>query len=382
MSIKILIDENIPLGEEFFSHLGEVRRMPGRTMRSEDMQGIDVLIVRSVTQVNEALLAGSSVKSVGTCTIGTDHLDIDYLNTKGIHWSSAPGCNANSVVEYVYAALCLLNCNWLQKKVGIIGCGNVGGLLYRRLKAQGVDVLCYDPHLSLTQNPDLTSLENVLSCDIVSMHTPLVKHGPYPSFHLIAERELRQLKQNAVLINCGRGAVIDNDALLHVLRERTDLQVVLDVWESEPQISLDLLDKVEIATPHIAGYSYDGRLNGTSMIFSALCEHLQIKPQVTLAELVPPLVDNQLTIERWQLKNDDSFALAQLLIQKAYDLAADDARLRDLARLARTTGISFGEGFDLQRKYYPMRREFHNYTLDLPIVKSSDEEWLASLGFN
>ena len=181
----IVADENIPLVKEFFGQLGEVRCLPGRQISAIDIQDADALIVRSVTTVDENLLAGSRVRFVGTCTIGVDHLDQDFLAAQGISWSSAPGCNANSVVEYVYSALCHLNINWLELKIGIIGCGNVGGLLYQRLKAQGVKVCCYDPNLTLEQNPDLVDLDTVLACDLVSMHTPLVITGPYPSFHLL-----------------------------------------------------------------------------------------------------------------------------------------------------------------------------------------------------
>ncbi len=242
--MKLVADENIPLVNEFFGHLGEIKRLPGRTLTAADVRDADALIVRSVTRVDRQLLEGSQVKFVGTCTIGVDHLDQAYLAERDIAWSSAPGCNANSVVEYVYAALAHLDINWLHGRFGIIGCGNVGGLLYRRLKAQGVDVCCYDPHLSPAQNPDLVSLDEVLACDLISMHTPLVNGGDHPSFHLLGAAQLAQLKPGAVLINAGRGAVIDNQALLSVLRARPDLRLVLDVWEPEPAISLDLLGRL------------------------------------------------------------------------------------------------------------------------------------------
>ncbi len=378
--MKIVADENIPLVEAFFSRLGEVVRLPGRVMTAADVRDADALIVRSVTKVNPTLLDGSNVKFVGTCTIGVDHLDQAYLDSKSIRWASAPGCNANSVVEYVYAALCHLNINWLPVKFGIIGCGNVGGLLYQRLKAQGVDVRCYDPNLTSAQNPDLTSLDDVLACDVISMHTPLVTTGDHPSFHLIGHRELQQLKKGAVLINCGRGAVIDNQALFDVLQSRTDLRVVLDVWEPEPDISLELLDKVLLGSPHIAGYSYDGKLNGTEMIYQSLCQHLNIAPQASLAELVPPLENNQLRIDE-KKSAGDIFEIAKQLIRQVYDIEADDARLRDIARDAIAGRIHFGEGFDGLRKFYPKRREFHNYQVHLESVTQADKQWLQVLGF-
>lgn len=380
--MKIVADENIPLVDEFFSHLGDVTRLPGRTMTANDIHDADVLIVRSVTKVNPALLRGSKVKFVGTCTIGVDHLDQSYLDSHEIRWSSAPGCNANSVVEYVYAALCHLDINWLPVKFGIIGCGNVGGLLYKRLKAQGVDVRCYDPNLTLGQNPDLTTLEEVLACDVISMHTPLVTTGPHPSFHLIGRKELQQLKSGAVLINCGRGPVINNQALLDILNERSDLHVVLDVWESEPDISLELLDKVVLGSPHIAGYSYDGKLNGTEMIYQSLCQHLDIKPLSSLNALVAPLANNQLRIDDNIDQNNNIFNIAKTLIKQVYDIAADDARLRSLAARALVGEVVFGEGFDGLRKHYPKRREFHNYQVHLENISDADKQWLQVLGFH
>lgn len=378
--MKIVADENIPLVEEFFSGLGKVVRLPGRTMTNKDIRDADALIVRSVTKVNQELLTDSKVKFVGTCTIGVDHLDDAYLDSQQIAWSSAPGCNANSVVEYVYAALCHLNINWLPVKFGIIGCGNVGGLLYKRLKSQGVDVRCYDPNLTLEQNPDLTTLEEVLACDVISMHTPLVTTGSFPSFHLISHHELQQLKNGAVLINCGRGAVIDNQALLEALELRPDLRVVLDVWEPEPDISLELLDKVLLGSPHIAGYSYDGKLNGTEMIYQSLCKHLNIASQTSLAQLVPPLKNNQLRVDEQSLTGN-VFEIAKQLIKQVYDIAVDDARLRDVARDALAGRIHFGEGFDGLRKFYPKRREFHNYQVHLESVTEADKQWLQVLGF-
>ena len=379
--MRIVADENIPLVNAFFGHLGEVVCLPGRSMTAADARDADALIVRSVTKVNSALLAGSRVKFVGTCTIGVDHLDQSYLDANAIRWSSAPGCNANSVVEFVYAALCHLDINWLPVKFGVIGCGNVGGLLYKRLKSQGVDVCCYDPNLTLAQNPDLTSLEDVLACDVISMHTPLVTAGPYPSFHLLGHKELRLLKKGAVLINCGRGPVINNQALFEVLTERDDLRVVLDVWEPEPDIALELLDKVLLGSPHIAGYSYDGKLNGTEMIYQALCRHLDQKPKSSLAELVPPLANNQLRVDANIDQPNNIFNIAKALIKQVYDIAADDARLRALAANALSGEAIFGEGFDSLRKHYPVRREFHNYQVHLNDVSDAEKHWLQVLGF-
>ena len=375
--LKVVADENIPLIDAFFGEIGAITRLPGRTMTPDDLEGADVLVVRSVTPVNQALLAKSSIKFVGTCTIGIDHLETEFFDNNAIAWSSAPGCNANSVVEYVYAALAHLNESWLGKRVGIIGAGRVGGTLYQRLKAQNVDVVCYDPNLTLEQNPDLVSLEEVLSCDVISMHTPLVKTGPYPSFHLLGEKELHQLQPNAVLINAGRGPVIDNQALKRVLQRRKDLRVVLDVWEPEPDLDLELLPLVKLATPHIAGYSYDGKLNGTEMVYRACCKALGISPKARLEDLVPPLSDNQLLVDQ----NTSPWELAKSLIHQVYDIGADDRRLREQAARAQAGDLVFGEAFDGLRKNYPRRREFHNYRLDGQALTSEAKDWLKALGF-
>lgn len=375
--LKIIADENIPLINEFFGELGQIHRLPGRNMRPDDLADADVLVVRSVTKVDETLLAQSRIKFVGTCTIGVDHLDQQYFENAGVAWSSAPGCNANSVVEYVYAALVYLNESWLGKRFGIIGAGNVGGLLYQRLKAQGVNVICYDPNLSLEQNPDLSSLEAVLACDIISMHTPLVMDGPFPSFHLIGEPELRQLKPNAVLINAGRGPVIDNQALKRVLLERTDLRVVLDVWEPEPAIDVELLELVKLGSPHIAGYSYDGKLNGTEMIYRACAKRLGIEATKKMSDLVQPLADNKLDAG----SETDPWLLAKKLILQVYNIASDDARIREQAAAAQRGEVVFAEAFDQLRKNYPRRREFHNYYVQLSDNATQAREWLQVLGF-
>ncbi len=374
--MKILADENIPLVNEFFQSIGEVVTRPGRTMKNDDARDASALLVRSVTHVNQALLNSSKVSFVGTCTIGVDHLDQPWLQNNHVEFSSAPGCNANSVVEYVYAALCHLDVNWRDKKFGIIGCGNVGGLLYKRLKLQGVDCYCYDPLRTPEHNTDLTSLEEVLSCDIISMHTPLTNTGEHPSFHLINLPQLQLLNAGAVLLNCGRGPVINNADLLHFLTERDDVRVVLDVWEPEPDISLNLLDKVVLGSPHIAGYSYDGKLKGTEMIYQALCKHLNRPAELSIKDLVPPLANNQLRITEEKI----TWEQVKRLISQVYSIADDDKRLRALATRARNGEDNFAIGFDSLRKYYPTRREFHNYHVVGADTKTA--EWLSVLGFS
>lgn len=373
--MKIVADENIPLVDAFFGRMGEIVRRPGRQLTAADVQDADALLVRSVTRVDASLLNASSVKFVGTCTIGVDHLDQDFMAAQGVNYASAPGCNANSVVEYVYAALCELDVDWRTRRVGIIGCGNVGGLLYRRLRAQGVECRCYDPFLNESQNGNLASLAEVLACDIVSLHTPLTITGPFPSFHLLGRAELQQLKPGAILLNCGRGPVVDNEALLQVLNSRGDLRVVLDVWEPEPGLSRELLDKVALGTPHIAGYSYDGKLKGTEMIYQALCHHFQQPLTQSLSQLVPPLADNVI-----EPGGENDWSIIKHAVKQAYDIAADDRALRNLARSA-VDSTAFAQGFDGLRKHYPVRREFGNYRLKIDSANEHVVSRLAALGF-
>ena len=357
MALNIVVDENIPFAHEFFSSLGVVTRLPGRNLNTQHLQNADILIVRSVTQVNEELLAATPVKFVGTCTIGIDHLDVDYLQTQGIAYHSAPGCNANSVVEYVFSALCQLGVNWNQKMVGIIGCGNVGGRLYQRLRELGVKCRCYDPFLSSKQLSDLSSLEAVLACDIVCLHAPITHTGTHPTHHLLAHKELEQLIQGAVLINAGRGAVIDNSALLDTLKGRNDLKVVLDVWEHEPKINTELMQYVDIATPHIAGYSLDGKMAGTDMVYRSLCEFLSVDCCFSGGKILNAMAINKKSYKTLIETKSLDFCRLQELILTAYNIDSDNVRMRKA--LMGKTGIALAESFDKLRKNYPERREFH-----------------------
>ncbi|MBC7182561.1 MAG: 4-phosphoerythronate dehydrogenase, partial [Marinobacter sp.] len=232
----IVADENIPLLDSFFGDFGEVRRVSGRSMTAGDVRDADILLVRSVTRVNRELLEGSRVRFVGTTTIGTDHVDLDWLEQEGIQFSAAPGCNANSVAEYVLAVLSLYAekrglTDWTRLSVGIVGVGNVGGELARKLEKLGFDVrLCDPPRADLEQDgPPFVSLAEAMTCDVVSLHTPLTREGDHPTFHMIGEPELDSLGADQLLINSGRGEVIDSVALQARLGRGDAPVVALDV---------------------------------------------------------------------------------------------------------------------------------------------------------
>src|SRR6478735_7571557 len=221
---KIVADENIAYAQHFFADIGELILLPGRAISRSDVQDADILLVRSVTPVNRELLEGSTVRFVGSCTIGTDHIDKQWLSENNIHFSYAPGCNAQAVVEYVLAALYTLEVDFSASKVGIVGCGNVGGNLLRHLQSVGIDVVGCDP-LLLNSNLPLVDFETILECDVICLHTPLTKTGAYPTYHLFDESVINALKPGTILLNAGRGAVIDNVALLQRIENSSDLNV-------------------------------------------------------------------------------------------------------------------------------------------------------------
>lgn len=390
-NLRIVADENIPFVNEFFSSLGEVYTYPGRTLSAADVASADVLLVRSVTPVNESLLSGSRVQFVGTCTIGTDHLDIAYLEQRKITYRSAPGCNANSVVEFVMSVLASLKPDWQKASFGVIGCGNVGGHLYRILKTLGLPVEAYDPFLSAESGLNLASLEEVLEADVVCLHTPYTTAGSYPTHHLLDETRLQKLSDGCLLINAGRGAAISNQSLKSVLRDRSDLRVALDVWEPEPALDVELMDQVDCATPHIAGYSFDGKVEGTSMIYHGLCEHLGIEPRVSSNQLLQDDPSNRIEINLNALCPEPSAVgtLINQAIQTAYAVLEDDQRTRAVLGQADSRGSATvrSKKFDELRKTYPKRREFHCAVItQLPQYLSDNEKKslsnsLATLGF-
>ncbi|HAG03208.1 MAG TPA: 4-phosphoerythronate dehydrogenase, partial [Leclercia adecarboxylata] len=273
--MKILVDENMPYARELFSRLGEVKAVPGRPIPVAELDDADALMVRSVTKVNEALLSGKAVKFVGTATAGTDHVDDAWLKQAGIGFSAAPGCNAIAVVEYVFSSLLMLaerdGFSLADRTVGIVGVGNVGSRLQKRLEALGIrTLLCDPPRADRGDEGDFHSLDELVAeCDVLTFHTPLFKDGPYKSLHLADEALISRLKPGTILINACRGPVVDNAALLKRLDAGQALSVVLDVWEPEPDLNVDLLNKVDIGTAHMAGYSLEGNERGTTQVFEA-----------------------------------------------------------------------------------------------------------------
>lgn len=346
--MNIIADENIPFAKELFSTLGHVKLLPGRDLTAKDVRDADILLTRSVTKVNENLLSESNIRFVGTCTIGTDHIDNDYLLARNIGFASAPGCNALGVVQYDMCALAQLGQLDASLRYAVIGCGNVGGRVYRALKNLGFNCIGIDPHLTAEQIPDLKPFEAIYDCDVICMHTPRIQTGPYPTENLIGANELKKLKPGAVLLNAGRGECIDNDALLKYLRNNSDLHVVLDVWAGEPKMNPELHPFVEIGTPHIAGYSFEGRVNGSTMIFEALASYLE-RPQIWIDEELAKLRSRV-----FGPRQDISASSLSELVLGTYDIKRDHEDLKNVLDKLPTS-------FDLLRKQYFKRREFGHY---------------------
>ena len=374
----IVADENIPLIEEFFASFGEIRRLPGRQITRADVHDADVLLVRSVTRVDRELLEGSAVKFVGTCTIGTDHLALDDFEHAGIQWASAPGCNARGVVDYVLGSLLTLadieGADLAQRTYGVIGAGEVGGRLVRVLRDLGWKVQVCDPLRQAAEGADYVSLEQIIEqCDVISLHTPLSKSGDFATWHLLDEARLNRLKPGTWLINASRGPVVDNAALRNVLNARDDLQAVLDVWEGEPQVDVELADLCVLATPHIAGYSLDGKQRGTAQIYQALCAFLGQTPQVQLADLLPA---PWLAKVELSANSDQAWALA-MVCRGVYDPRRDDA---DFRRTLTGPVDQQKQAFDALRKHYPVRREIEGLTVHIEGHNPALTKMAAALG--
>ncbi|WAJ39535.1 4-phosphoerythronate dehydrogenase PdxB [Pseudomonas sp. GOM7] len=367
--MQIVADENIPLLDEFFAGFGDIRRLPGRAITAQDVCDADLLLVRSVTRVDRALLASSRVRFVGTCTIGTDHLDLEYFAQAGIAWSSAPGCNARGVVDYVLSSVLTLaereGVDPASRVYGVVGAGQVGGRLVELLQGLGWQVRVCDPPRQADEGGDFVSLETIIAeCDVISLHTPL----DASTRHLFDTARLAALKPGAWLINASRGAVVDNAALRALLPQRPDLKVVLDVWEGEPQVDVELAALCQLATPHIAGYSLDGKLRGTAQIYQACCRTLGVPEQVRLNDLLPTPWLSEITLNG---SADPTWVLASLC-RAVYDPRRDDA---DFRRSLVGGAEARRAAFDRLRKHYPMRREIDG----LRVRVQGDSGQLAAL---
>lgn len=375
--MKIVADENIPYVREAFGALGEVTTVAGRSITAQTLAEAEVLLVRSITKVNRALLEGTPVRFVATATIGEDHVDKAYLAERGIAFSSAPGCNANSVGEYIVAALLVLaekhRLDLQRLSLGIVGVGNVGKKVHAKAQALGLRCVLNDPPLAAQSgDPKYRPMDEILACDIITLHVPLEKSGDFPTWHLADERFLSAMKPGAILINSSRGPVVDNAALKHALKSHHLRAAVLDVWEGEPNLDPELLRMADLGTPHIAGYSFDGKVNGTRQIYEACCAFLGIAPTWDPSPLLPAP-----DCPEWLVDPVSGKAVAGA-VRAVYDIIVDDAAMRGVLDIPESER---GTYFDKLRKNYPRRREFFNTRVRFSMANSELEDRMAGLGF-
>ena len=396
--MKIVADANIPFVRECFSSAGEVEVLSGRDITSQTVANADALLVRSITAVNEELLLGSAVRFVGTATIGFDHVDLAYLERNHIGFASAPGSNANSAAEYIIAALlevgCRHNIQLEGKSIGVIGVGNVGSRVARKCEALGMNVRRNDPPLqrrvcsvpvrasgkkrltaSLQTDPQYVPIETLYDCDFITIHTPLTREGIDKTFHLADAGFFSSLKPGGVFLNASRGAVMDSEALKAAIRVGRLQAVVLDVWEKEPNIDTGLLEMVDLGTPHIAGYSFDGKVAGMMMIYNSLCAHFHLRPKRQIEDFLPPPDVPRLEIETGEQSDEELLARA---VERVYRIKRDDENLRQIVC---QPADGHGRFFDDLRKHYPVRREFHNTIVSLNGPKESLLRKLLGIGF-
>lgn len=369
----IVADRNMPLLDEFFGPLGEIRRVEGRRMGPDDVAGADLLLVRSVTRVDQHLLARAQPAFVGSATIGTDHVDLGYLRARGIPFASAPGCNAIAVAEYVATVLALHAGRRAiapdRLRLGVVGCGNVGRAVIPRAQAMGLAIGVCDPFVDTwpagTQSFPLDEL--LAWADVLTLHVPLTRDGVHPTRHLLDARRLAAGRWQ-LLINTARGPVVDNRALAELLARDPDRSAVLDVWEDEPAVPPALLERVWLGSPHIAGYSVEGKWRGTAMVYEAACRALGIPPSTTLAAIRAAKGEEPRRLPA-------AGSLAEILTV-CCDLPGDDARLRAIV-----TGdpVATAKAFDALRSGYGERREFSAW--QVPAETKTPRAMLAALGF-
>jgi erythronate-4-phosphate dehydrogenase len=379
----VIADENMPHALDCFSQFGEVRRVAGRKISPETVRDADLLMVRSITKVGRELLEGSRVRFVGTATIGTDHIDQAWLAEAGIGFASAPGCNAESVAQWMAAALAwqagragwrLADCS-----VGVVGAGNCGGRVARVARAMGMNVLLNDPPLARrTGDSAYRPLEALMECDFLALHVPLTRSGDDPTWRLIDAGVLDRLKPGAVIVNACRGFVVDEAALCERLDRGRLGGAILDAWEDEPSINPFMAKRALLGTPHIAGYSYDGKVNGSRMIAEAACEHFNMECAPLHLGMPEPTVAS---IRIDGAGREFESVLTEAILT-AYPIHRDDADLRRRMR----AGDAIGAGFDALRKHYPLRREFRATRVQLrnvPAQWPSDwSERLRQVGFD
>lgn len=372
--MKIVADDKIPFLRGVLEPFADVVYVPGKAISREHLLDADALLTRTRTKCNKSLLENTSVKFIGTATIGFDHIDTTWCEHKGIVWKNAPGCNASSVNQYIASALVNLSrkygFNLKDKTLGVVGVGNVGSRVVNTAERIGMRVYLCDPPRVRDQGAcGFISLDGIIrECDIITFHVPLNKTGLDKTWHMINDELLGRVNPGTIIINSSRGEVADGIALKKAVRDKTIGGLVLDVWENEPDIDLDLLQLCDIATPHIAGYSADGKARGTAMVIDELSRHFDLGISGWEANGIPAPANPEIRINCQGLPEEEILKTALL---QTYDVMEDDLKLR-----------TNPADFEKLRGDYPPRREFKAYTLALDNGSEEIKYTCRKLGFN
>lgn len=373
----------MPYAHECFSLLGDAQSFDAKTLDPHELTDVDALICRSTLTVDSQLLRyAKQLKMVATATAGFNHLDTHYLQNAGISWCSAAGCNAVAVAEYVISALfaelsaCEAPIKELQKRtIGIVGAGNVGSALSQKLDALGIEYKLCDPPLAESGDSRvLVEMPEILTCDVICLHVPLITQGEHPTLNLIGEEQLKQLSEKQIIINACRGGVLDENAFLRGLNQQRMPKLILDAWLNEPRIDQTILSLTALATPHIAGHTLEGKARGTFMTYASLCQLLDKNVRKDLDDLLP-----EIPIKRVSESEIQDLWLIPEMIFSLYDIKLDDRHFRRL--MAQSENAV--DTFRLFRANYAVRREFSAQRLAVPSNMKNNAviERLSKLGF-
>ena len=377
--MKITADSAIPYAERLFSTLGEVEPVDTAALSADSLSDTDCLVIRSVTRVDRDLLDGTKVRCVASASSGIDHVDQDYLHSRGIPLLSATGCNARAVAEYVLSCLFVLAQQYgvelEDKTVGIIGCGQVGGQLRRLLRLLGIETRVYDPFIRDENGHfNFRNLEQVLSSDIISLHVPLTRSGDYPTARMVDREFLDKLKPDVIFINTARGAVVHEQDLIDFAGRNPACRLALDVWDNEPEINIELLGHTALATPHVAGYSARAKLNATRMTYEQVCAWAGA-PAAAADDTVMPGEQMEFNLSGF----DEPFDAVRLAVLACYDVRTDCAAFREIESVG---GHSRSDFFTTARADYSFRREFPDLRVVLPGNDRGIRDQLSGLGFD
>lgn len=371
--MRVVVDKEIPFIKGVLEKYAEVVYLEGQEISRNDLLNADAIIVRTRTKCNRELLEGTKVRFVASATIGYDHIDTAFCRARNIFWTNAEGCNASSVQQYMAAALFhlagKLRFNLSEKTIGIVGVGNVGGKVEKFCRALGMKMLLNDPPRERREgSKDFVPLDAIVErADIITLHVPLNMEGEDKTFHLVDGKFLSRLRKDQILINSSRGEVADTGALKAFLHGKKLAACVLDVWEHEPEIDQKLLNLVDIGTPHIAGYSADGKANGTSMSVQAFSRFFGLDLNEWFPKKIPLPGNTAIELD---CRNLDQQKVVATLIERTYDILSDDRRLR-------TSPLTF----EKQRGEYPLRREFPVYAVKLLNAKDGVKLLAREIGF-